>query len=299
MLTDQQLKERQTGLGGTDAAPICGASKWKTSMDVYNEKVLGITKEFSPEATERMDWGNYLEPLVIKRIEKEIGELIQTPTCTFRSKENPFMIANIDGLIDKAVIEVKTTNNNFQKEWGESGSDDFPLLHKYQCAHYLHVLDKDLVYLAVLIGGNDFRLYKYIRNTILEKQIIKNEKDFWENNILKEIPPVVSEIPVIKEEGFIDADDEDDKLITELNVIDEEIKTLNDMSKEIKNKLIEKLGNYSEMHLRGEKAITYKDRLVSRFDTSKFKVSNPMLYNKYKKESNCKVFNIIRNRKGN
>lgn len=33
------LKTRQTGIGGSDVAAILGLSKWKTPLDVYNDKI--------------------------------------------------------------------------------------------------------------------------------------------------------------------------------------------------------------------------------------------------------------------
>ena len=39
------LKARQTGIGGSDVAPILGISKWTTPLDVYNEKVADTPTE--------------------------------------------------------------------------------------------------------------------------------------------------------------------------------------------------------------------------------------------------------------
>lgn len=42
-----------------------------------------------------------------------------------------------------------------------------------QVAHYLAVVDKDEADLAVLIGGNDFRVYTLIRDAELEIALIQ------------------------------------------------------------------------------------------------------------------------------
>ncbi len=44
-------------------------------------------------------------------------------------------------------------------------------------------------YVAVLIGGNKFHQVKIERDESLIKELIRREKDFWYNYVLKNIPP--------------------------------------------------------------------------------------------------------------
>jgi phage-type endonuclease len=58
---EQWLKARQTGIGGSDVAPILGISKWTTPLDVYNEKVADTPTE---KDSDPMEWGRRLEPVI-------------------------------------------------------------------------------------------------------------------------------------------------------------------------------------------------------------------------------------------
>jgi predicted phage-related endonuclease len=58
-----------------------------------------------------------------------------------------------------------------------------------QVAHYAAICDVPKVDIAVLIGGQDFRIYTYERNKELEDKLIKIACNFWHNHIEKRIPP--------------------------------------------------------------------------------------------------------------
>ncbi|NDA64358.1 MAG: hypothetical protein EBX50_20370, partial [Chitinophagia bacterium] len=51
------------------------------------------------------------------------------------------------------------------------------------------ICDVPKVDIAVLIGGQDFRIYTYERNKELEEKLIKIACNFWHNHIEKMIPP--------------------------------------------------------------------------------------------------------------
>jgi predicted phage-related endonuclease len=90
---------------------------------------------------------------------------------------------------DHAVLEIKTTASFKKKEWGIEGTDQMPLHYLLQCAHYAIIADASYVDLALLIGGNEFRIYRYNRNEVLEKKLIQKATHFWSHHILKQIPP--------------------------------------------------------------------------------------------------------------
>jgi predicted phage-related endonuclease len=58
-----------------------------------------------------------------------------------------------------------------------------------QVAYYAAICDIPKVDIAVLIGGQDFRIYTYNRNKDLEDKIVKIGINFWYNHIEKRIPP--------------------------------------------------------------------------------------------------------------
>ncbi len=57
------------------------------------------------------------------------------------------------------------------------------------CFYYAAICNVDRVDIAVLIGGQDFRIYTYNRNREFEEKIIKIAHKFWTKNILQKAPP--------------------------------------------------------------------------------------------------------------
>lgn len=192
MLTEIQRKQRKLGIGGSDAAAIMGLSKWKTPLDVYLDK----TTDSIEETTNSMHFGNKLEPIIAEEYQRVTGKKLKTDNDMIIHPEYEFLIANVDGLIigEKTGFEAKTASAFNAKEWGESGSDDIPTQYIIQCAHYAMVADLEKIDVAVLLGGQDFRIYTINRNEKLEQAIMKKEKDFWNDNVLPKIPPKPSTI---------------------------------------------------------------------------------------------------------
>lgn len=49
----QWLKERQKGIGGSDAAAVLGVSRWRSPFMVYMEKTRVITEDTKESEAER------------------------------------------------------------------------------------------------------------------------------------------------------------------------------------------------------------------------------------------------------
>ena len=188
MLTEQQKETRRKGLGGSDIAAICGLNPYKTPLQVYLEK-LNLSED-TFVTNEKIDWGNRLEAIVAATYAETKGVTLQEMPTQFHPTL-PFLLANIDRFIvdSSAVLEVKTTSERNAQQWGKKGSDRIPLPYLLQVAHYALVLDAPYVDIAVLIGGQEMRIYTYQRNAELESKIIRKATRFWEGHILKQVPP--------------------------------------------------------------------------------------------------------------
>jgi putative phage-type endonuclease len=182
------LRERKNYIGGTDLASIVGLSPYRTALDVYLDKTSdNITEESSPA----MRWGNLLEDVVAKEYAKVTGYNLEIEPNVLYHHEYKFLGANIDRWADnkKHVLECKTAGFTRGKEWGEEGTDQIPESYLVQVAFYAVICDVPKVDIAVLIGGQNFRIYTYARNRELEDKLIKIACNFWYNHIEKRIPP--------------------------------------------------------------------------------------------------------------
>lgn len=179
MITEQQRKERQLGIGGSDMPIILGLSSYKTPYQLYLEKI----GEAAPneEMTPFQYWGHQLEGVIRDEFAKRNNVAVECPS-TVVHPFNEFLRGNVDGYIREwnAVLEVKCSAGFMAHEWGEDGSDVIPMPYLVQVAHYCAVMNADCAYIAVLIGGNDYREFKYTRDLELESKVIDAAKKFWE-----------------------------------------------------------------------------------------------------------------------
>lgn len=190
------LKQRQQGICGLDVGAIMGVNKWRDAFEVYVEKKEKISE--SIRASEAEYWSKTLEEIVAKEFFLRTGKKVRRDNKFLIHKQYPFMVANIDRKIvgENAILKCIVVNGFYAKEWiGE----DVPETYQVQCQHYLEVTGADICYIAVLIDGQRYLFKEVMRDQDIIEIIINAEKDFWENNILKGIPPIVGD-------GFIDVD---------------------------------------------------------------------------------------------
>jgi putative phage-type endonuclease len=185
------LKSRQAGIGGSDAAGVCGVSKWSTPYDVYLSKTEPVEDD-SP--TDAMRWGTMKEPLIRQEYCNQSGNEVVEPKTAFKHEKYPWMIANLDGLVlmpndpDRVVVfEAKTARDG--NGWGVSGSDEVPFDYILQVQHYMLVVGASETHLAVLIGSSDFRIYFIDADPEMQDELIKIEAEFWKQVELRNPPP--------------------------------------------------------------------------------------------------------------
>ncbi len=182
------LRERKNYLGGSDLGAIAGLNPYRTALDVYLDKTSDDIRE---ETNAAMRWGNLLEDVVAKAYSEDTGYDVEIEPNTIYHPEYKFLGANIDRWSDnkRRILECKTASFLKAKEWGDLGTDQIPESYLIQNATYSAVCNIPVVDTAVLIGGQDFRIYTYNRNKELENKIIKIGVNFWHNHIEKKVPP--------------------------------------------------------------------------------------------------------------
>jgi putative phage-type endonuclease len=193
MNREQWLKERKTYIGGSDLGAIIGVNKYRSALDVYLEKTSAHVEEVNNDATY---WGSALEEVVAQEYSKRMNLPVEIETTLLRHPKHEFLAANIDRWVDskKYVLECKTTSFMNAKEWGEEGTDQLPETYLIQVAWYAAICDVPKVDIAVLIGGQDFRIYEYERNKEFEDKLIKIACNFWHHHVEKRIPPACSNL---------------------------------------------------------------------------------------------------------
>lgn len=295
-LTPDQIQNRLKGIGGSDAAAVLGQSRYRTPLDIYQDK-LGYSTPFNGNLSTAL--GDYLEEFIMGMYADQKGIELEKPDSKLEMvhKDYPWMRCNLDFMSkDRNIVgEIKYTS--YSKGWGEEGSDEMPTEYLLQCAHNCIIAESffgikyetfPCVVLMQGFGGPKLKEFFYRRNQKLESFIIKKEKEFWLDHVKKGIPPAFinleeNKIPItqIIDEAIL-ADDTILDLYEQYKMTNKEITNLqeqNDMVKlEISKSLNEKT---SIVNINGDRLVTWKNQTSNRFDTKKFKGDNPELYKQY------------------
>lgn len=190
MTKEQWLQQRRFSVGGSEIAAALGLSRWRTPFDVWAEKTGHVTKKDEP--TDAMRFGTLLEPVIRSEFARRNGlEVCECPYI-LAHKDYSFMTCNLDGYVklpdgSYAVLEIKTANAFASEDWANMGA---PLEYIMQVQYYLSITNMKVAYLAVLIGGSDYRQIIIERDDDIIEVIIQKLKEFWHMVETNTPPPV-------------------------------------------------------------------------------------------------------------
>jgi len=282
------LRERKNYLGGSDLGAIAGLNPYRTALDVYLDKT---SDDINEETNSAMRWGNLLEDVVAKVYSEDTGYFLKIADGPIYHSEYKFLAANIDRWVGdrEYVLECKTAGFNKNKEWGDSGTDQIPESYLVQIAYYASICNVPKVDIAVLIGGQDFRIYTYERNRELEEKLIKIACNFWHNHIEKRIPPkcvnTKDTFNLFPQSNYqeIVAEDNIIQKWEELKAAREEESRIADTIEKLKTDIQEFMRDYDVLiDIQGNVIATWKNTAPrSFFDLKRFKDEAKEMYLKY------------------
>ena len=298
MPKEEWLKHRQSGIGGSDASCIAGLNPWKSSIQLYMDKKEDTPKEIK---NFRMELGTRLEGLVAELFTEETGLKVRNVNGILKNDNYPFALANIDRAIvgEKAFLECKTTNSYALKEWEEG----VPPHYEIQCLHYMAITGATHCYIAALIGNSDFIWHKIERDQETIDYLMQIEKDFWENNIEKDVIPMPDGSDAYSEYLKKKYDKSNGQTI-ELHLLENGLDKLNRYDEIVSNikelesekKLIEQEIQFHmeefEVAKIGERRITWKTSTRNSIDSKKLKAEMPDIAQQYMKTSTSRTFRV-------
>ena len=295
------LQARTHGIGGSDASVIVGVNKWKTPFELWLEKTGQVDPVSSD--SEAAYFGNILEDVVAKEFEKRSGKKVRRRNAILHHPKYDFIRANVDRLVvgEKSVLECKTASAFLANEWE---GEEVPASYLVQMQHYLGVLGEEYKkgYFAVLIGGQKFVWKEIERDDELIDMIFQAEKEFWENHVLKEVPPSLDGSSAAEKyinERYAEAEEQKSidlkgeykeklKRWFELKDIiaefDQEKKAIEvELKNELKDAALGYVGDYR---------VEWKPITSNRIDSKKLKSEFPEVYEKVIKSSTYRRFGI-------
>jgi putative phage-type endonuclease len=168
------LAERRNGVGGSDAPVVAGLSKWRTAYELWHTK-RGAAAD---QMTEEQLWGLLKEELIGKFYAVERGVEVFRPPEFIRHHQDPWRYCNLDWCAPDRIVECK--NYMFADGWGKPGTAEVPDDIYCQCQHQMDCAGVDLCDVAVLLGGNRFRVYTIPGDKEFQRQLADGQHEFWE-----------------------------------------------------------------------------------------------------------------------
>lgn len=185
MTRETWLEERRKRIGGSDAAGILGLNPYSSPLAVYMDK-----KGLIPEREDNLAmWlGREMEEVVAKRFEIETGKKVRRKNAIVINPRYPFAHANVDRVIvgENAGLECKTTSELNMRRYKNG---EYPANYYVQCQHYNAICGFDRMYLKIIVGNREEKLFVIERDEDEIDSLMAQEQAFYENYLLANTMP--------------------------------------------------------------------------------------------------------------
>jgi putative phage-type endonuclease len=296
MLINQDFSvDRTKYIGGSDIGAILGLSRFKTPLEVWMEKTGKETKKTDSLP---LRFGSFAEAFVASEYSRATGfDLLHDesiyihPQHSYMSAHiDRFILADADALTPTRILECKTANPFSSSDWGEVGSDQVPMSYLCQCIWYMAITGIEKTDLAVLFGNSDFRIYEIARDQELEALVITKASTFWDEHVLKDIPPPVqseADCQNLFSKGdpakSIEAGQDTLELTKRLRLLNSEIDVREEEISSIKQTIMSQMGEAELLTYQGRTLASWKAPKPSfRLDSKRFEQEHPEIASNYK-----------------
>ena len=193
------LKERQTGIGGSDASVILGVNPFRTKTELWAEKIADDVIDIKP--TPAMLRGTILEPVAADLYVERTGRQVRRQPMR-RHPEHEFMIGNVDrqilavdGVESTGVLEIKCPGLRVMANVKARGLSDYMTV---QLMHYLAVYGYEWGSFCLFNAENwDVIYFDLEADQEFIGAITEMEGDFWRDYVLTGTAPPEDDEPLI------------------------------------------------------------------------------------------------------
>lgn len=196
------LEYRRLHITGTDVAQIMGISPFGSAYSVWADK----TGRSEPkEVSSFMTWGNRMEKSNAEWLSDELGTVVRQTNSVVESDKDGRWACTPDGFVHQngevSLWEGKAPSFHSRSKWEEG----VPLHYQTQPQWNMMVCGLDSAYISALIPpakAHDKMLF--FERLEANEAYIEHAQDvanaFWENHVLKDIPPAasVADLDVLK-----------------------------------------------------------------------------------------------------
>lgn len=290
----QWVEARKNGIGGSDVASIMGINKYSSPLEVWLQKT-GRAEAPDLSGKEAVEWGNRLEDCVAQKFAEQHPELkVTRRNAMLVSKERPWAFANIDRQLsdggELGILECKTVGMRRAADW-DAGVPDYYLT---QVTHYLSVTGWSYAWVAVLIGGQEYREYRLERDEGDVRAVEEAVDGFWKGFVETDAMPQAMGCPTesraltdyygAPSEELTPMLDEDVPGLDELAEIKAEMDALKRRKDAIENNLREIIGMTRGIETEARR-VTWVRSVRTSYDYDALDAEHPGLRDQYRKTS--------------
>jgi putative phage-type endonuclease len=185
--------ERSSGIGSSEIAAVLGLNPYMSAFDVWLTKTNRAPADVD---TAPKYWGRRLQRVIVEEYEirRKVNVVFMFDE-PMRHPERSWQIASPDAIIptEKVIVEAKAPGLRQAPKYGPEGTDEIPEEHLLQCHWQLSTLDYQEAAPAILLGGQDFRIYRVTRDRELEDAMLSAGYKFWFENVQADVPPEIKD----------------------------------------------------------------------------------------------------------
>jgi len=304
MTVQDWLKARRKGIGSSDVAAILGINPYKSSYQVWKEKV----SDDEPEEVDNKftHWGKLLEDPTAQTYEKRTGKKVFRDNQIRVHPEYDFLIANLDRIIEDqgdgrgvGILECKSTVGYVFKSWmSDNESTQFlPLEYYCQVQHQLAVTGWQWAEVAVLVlDEREVNVIPIVRDDEFINKMVEALVKWWNAYVIPNVPPpmTTAEYSFVEpqEDSFIEANGEIAELYRNLLDKKKEQKRLDEEIKGMEDKIKEFIGDKENLVLIDTVIASWKQQKRTTVDSKKLQTEQPEIYQAYSKTSKFRVLRL-------
>lgn len=149
-------------------------------IDVLREK-KGLA-EIEPVDSEAAAMGKIMQPTILKLAEEKIGARVREIDTFATCRTEPWLCSHTDGMIGECNALVEAKNYHYTKMNQFSAPDEItriPPEDEVQCLHEAACFNVSRVYLAVLFGGQAFRMFVLDFSPERREEFVKTAASWW------------------------------------------------------------------------------------------------------------------------
>lgn len=173
------LAMRRQVITSTESPALFGLSPFATPFELWRRKTTG---DDEIDDNPRMRAGRVLEPAIASMAAEDLGVQARALNMFAVHSDVPCLGSSFDyelvgGKAGPGLLEIKNVDwLVFRDEWTD---DEAPPHVEIQFQHQLEVMNRSWGVIAVLVGGNDLRLYYRERDREMGAAIIDAAVEFW------------------------------------------------------------------------------------------------------------------------